>query len=162
MTIETAFVLCQHEHLGSGALIGKLIYEATTIDPLLIFGGARQLHEADLMYTVETRFTLENPRSIVIAVLTPFEDAPFEHHQPADGGSPSTFAEVVFLLGHLQGLLPKSHVFVISDGSESDFWIDPQIRVISPRNSGWRSSLVEGLSQAGVAVDRSKVLDADG
>jgi len=162
MTIESAFVLCQHEHLGSGALIGKLIYEATTIDPLLIFGGARQLHEADLMYTVETRVTLENPRCVVVAVLAPFESAPFEQHQPANGGPASTFADIAFLLGYLQGRLPKSHVFVIGDDPESGFWIDPQIRAISPRDPDWRLKLSEGLKEAGVDVDRGRVLDTGG
>lgn len=161
MTIESAFVLCQHEHLGSGALIGKLVHEATAVDPLLIFGGARQLHESDLMYTVETRIARENPRCVVIAVLEPFEGAPFEGHLPVNGGPPSTFADIAFLLGYLGSRLPKTHVFVIGDDSESGFWIDPEIRVMSPRDRDWRSILADGLSGIGVEVDGAKVLDAD-
>lgn len=156
MSIEKALVLCQHEHLGSAALIGKLIHKATSLQPLLIFGGARQVHEMDLMYTVGTRATLEDPRCVVVAVLAPLEDAPFEHHEPADAGPPSTFADTVFLLGYLQGRLPTSHVFVVKDDSESDFWTDPEIRVVSSRDTDWRGSLADGLSEVGVAVDRAE------
>lgn len=153
MTVEKAFVLCADEHLGSAALIGKLIHEATPIEPLMIFGGARQVHEADLMYTVETRVTLQNPRCVVVAVLSPFEGAPFEGSQTIDGGPSSNFADVAFLLGYLQGRLPKSHVFVIRAGEASDFWIDPEIREISPLNQNWRTELTEGLAEVGVDVD---------
>ncbi len=161
MTVEKAFVLCRHEHLGSGALIGKLIYEVMPIQPLMIFGGARQLYEADLMYTVETRVTLENPRCVVVAVLSPFEAAP--HSQPSRDGEPlSTSADVAFLLGYLQGRLPKSHVFVIHDAAASGFWVDPEIRSISPGDPRWRVALARGVAEIGVDVDLGKITDLDG
>ena len=47
-------------------------------------------------------------------------------------------------------------------GDSEDFWIDAQIRVVSPRGPGWCVDFAEGLSGVGVAVDLARVRDADG
>lgn len=159
MAIEYAFVIANDDQVGSAALVGKLIYEATSIyHSFMVFDGARQLHEANLMELVRECSDIDRPRCVVIAVLSPFEETPFPD-EVATSDELGFSSEGAFLLGYLQGRLPKSHVFVIRDSSTSDFWIDPEISEISPRGRDWRASLLDALSTVGVDVDRHRIAD---
>ena len=162
MTIEYAFIIAEPNQVGSAALVGKFLHEATSIyHSFMVFDGPRQLYEADLLGLLEKTSARENAQCVVIAILSPFDVTPFPG-EPAAAGSGAPSAQTAFLLGYLQGRLPKSHVFVVTDDSHGDFWIDPQIRLVSSSDSGWRGRLAKGLSEVGVQVDRAKVVDADG
>ena len=54
MTIEYAFVIAEPNQVGSAALVGKFLHEATSIyHSFMVFDGPRQLYEADLLELLE-------------------------------------------------------------------------------------------------------------
>ena len=159
MSIEYAFVLSGQDQVGSGALIGQLIHKTTSLyHSFMVFDGARQLFDADMMGLVRGSTEFDDPACVVIAVLSAFKETPFES-EPAEIGRSEPSADVSLLLGYFLGRLPKSHVFVIRDEATSDFWIDPEITEISPLDRNWRTELLEGLSGVGVDADLSQIAD---
>ena len=98
MTIEYAFVIAEPNQVGSAALVGKFLHEATSIyHSFMVFDGPRQLYEADLLGLLEKTSARENAQCVVIAILSPFDVTPFPG-EPAAAGSGAPSAETAFLL----------------------------------------------------------------
>ncbi|MGH1489076.1 MAG: hypothetical protein ACRBK7_06720 [Acidimicrobiales bacterium] len=155
MDLEYGFVLGDDDKRC--ALVGETLYRATSLSPLLIWDGLRQLHETDLMYSAEKRTRADGPGCIAVAVLAPFEVTSADVGTLCRAPSP----HVTQVLGYFQARLPTSHIFVIRDEAVSDYWLDPEIQVTSLQDPTWRQVLVRGVAEIGVDVDLDKVADLD-